>query len=43
MDDGYNDGRSGPKKLVRGHGTKGKQHETKLETLENLNVLTNVR
>jgi hypothetical protein len=30
------------RKVVRGYGSKGKQHETKLETLENLNVLANV-
>jgi hypothetical protein len=28
---------------VRGHGVKGKQHETKLETLKNPIVLTNAR
>ncbi len=30
------------RKVVRGHGTKGKQREAKLETLEDLTVLPNV-
>jgi hypothetical protein len=41
MDSGYNGGRVNQRKVVKGHGTKGRQHKAKLKALEDPTVIAN--
>jgi hypothetical protein len=42
MDNGYNGGCANQRKVVKGHGMKGRQHEAKLEALEDPTIIANV-